>query len=162
MLGYFAAVRLHKKDKGELQKGAGRALLAEMLTNADRALSLGGTHQPERLSDTVWFSQSAVISGLLPWNRLAKVVEAYDAGARLSSSVHNEGFIQFLKKDDRRAHSICLDVAGAFLNAVELIRDQKGILDEGELSDLDKRLKQLRDQEISSRKKWRIGQWTYQ
>ena len=46
VLGYFATVRLHKKERVDLQKGAGRALLAEMFTNADRALSLSGTNKP--------------------------------------------------------------------------------------------------------------------
>ena len=153
VLGYFATVRLHKKERVDLQKGAGRALLAEMFTNADRALSLSGTNQPVGFSDTVWFSQSPVISRLLCWKDLAKVVEAYDAGSRLSSDSlsRDSDLLKGLQKNEPIAHRVCVGIAEAFLEAIELLRGQKGLLNADELSDVDARLRRLRDQAKSTR-----------
>lgn len=153
LLGYLAAGRLHKHDRIELEKGAARALLAEMLTNADRAISLSGTIQPVGFSDSVWVSQSPIISRLLAWKDLKKVVEAYDAGSRLSgeSLRRDSMFLRALEKDEPNAHRVCLGVAEAFLNAIELLCGRKGLLNAAELSDLDNRLKQLRGDAASAR-----------
>jgi hypothetical protein len=84
--------------------------------------------QPQPFSDTIWFSQIAVISGLLDWKDLSKIVEAYDAGSRRSADLRDPKFLAALEKGDPRAHCICLDLAEAFLDTIELMRGQKGLL----------------------------------
>jgi hypothetical protein len=150
-LGYFTAVLLHRRDKVGLQKGAGRALLAEIFTNADRALSLSGTHQPEPFSDIVWSNEIAVISGLLRWKDLAEIVQTYDAGERLADDMRDPRFLDRLARDDPRAQGMCLDLADGFLAAIDILRAQQGLLNRAEFSHVDSRLTKLRDRATAAR-----------
>jgi hypothetical protein len=145
IVGYVSAILLHKRDKRELQKGADRALMAEMFTNADRVLSASGTHQPQHLSDTVWVSEIAVVSGFLSWEDLTPFVDAYDAASRFSDDIRDPKFLQALEKDNPVAHRMCLDFAEGILRAIEVLRHQRSLLTAAELSDVDDRLKKIRE-----------------
>ena len=152
VLGFLGSGYSQWREKRERQRGAGRALLAEMLTNADRAASLSATLQPVSFADAVWLNEIATISQLLPWNDLNKIIDAYDAASRLSSDIREGSrFLDLLRSPDPSAHSVCLDRAEAFLHAVESLRALKGLLKVAERSALNGRLKALRSQILGSR-----------
>jgi hypothetical protein len=81
-LGFLGALCIYRRTAKDVQRAAGRALLAEMSTNAERALSAESTRVLHEFWDVAWRSQLPLVSQLLHWPDLKKLVSAYDSGAR--------------------------------------------------------------------------------
>ena len=145
VVGFLGSVFLNWKAERSMRKGAGRAVLMEMLTGADLAVSLLGTAQPHRFPDALWLSQAPHVALALKWQDLDKLVQAYDASSRLSDCVRDGDFVSRVQQEDRKAVNICLDVAQAFLNAIDALR-AIGLLTRAERESFNKRFEQLRGQ----------------
>lgn len=81
-LGFLGAFYIYRLTAKDAQRAAGRAVLAEMSTNAERALSAESTRVLHEFWDAAWRSQLPLVSQLLDWPDLKKLVSAYDSGAR--------------------------------------------------------------------------------
>lgn len=145
IVGFLGSVFLNWKAERSMRKGAGRAVLMEMLTGADLAVSLLRTAQPHRFPDALWLSQAAHVALALKWQDLDKLVQAYDASSRLSDYVRDGDFVSSVQQEDRKAVNICLGVAQAFLNAIDALL-AIDLLTRAELESFAKRLAQLRGQ----------------
>jgi hypothetical protein len=82
LVGFFGAFYIYRRTAKDAERAAGRAVLAEMSTNAERALSAESTRELHKFWDTAWRSQLPLVSQLLQWPDLKKLVSAYDSGAR--------------------------------------------------------------------------------
>jgi hypothetical protein len=80
--GFFGSRRLQRDIEDGQRKAAGRAILAEMFTNVDRALSAESTRVLHQFLDGTWRSQLPPVAQLLNWANLKNLVDAYDAADR--------------------------------------------------------------------------------
>jgi hypothetical protein len=76
VLGFLGSVLLNWLGERSKRKGAGRALLAEMVSNMT-ALNYVGDHGPAGYSQNVWETQLPLVAALLDWKELQIVAEPY-------------------------------------------------------------------------------------
>jgi len=98
IVGFLGSRRLQRDTEETQRKAAGRAVLAEMFTNADRALSAESTRVLHEFLDAAWRAQLPLVAQSLTWPNLKKVVSAYDAAARAFENAKDET----RKLDDRQ------------------------------------------------------------
>lgn len=76
MIGFLGSVLLSWLAERSKQRAAGRALLAEIVSNLE-ALKYPSEHRPAGYSQTVWETQLPLVAALLHWNELQTVAEPY-------------------------------------------------------------------------------------
>ena len=81
-LGYWGALRVQRIEDQERGKAAARAVLAEMFTNVDRALSAESTRVLHQFLNAAWRQQLPLVAKTLCWADLKKLVNAYDGAER--------------------------------------------------------------------------------
>jgi hypothetical protein len=90
IVGFLGSRRLQRDTEESQRKAAGRAVLAEMFTNADRALSAESTRVLHEFLDAAWRAQLPLVARSLTWPNLKKVVSAYDSAARAFENTKDE------------------------------------------------------------------------
>jgi hypothetical protein len=103
IIGFFASSSLQRRTEANLQKGAGRAVLAEMFTNADRAIGAESTGRVHAFFDEAWRGQLSLVVQRLNWPNLRKLISAYDSAARAYDNAIEE--IQKLDERERKLHA---------------------------------------------------------
>jgi hypothetical protein len=169
IVGYVSAILLHKRDTRELQRGAGRALMAEMFTNADHVLSTSvsarwaeasrAALQPTLQSlslqpPSVTLQLQPPLVTLHPPRRLSDTVWVSEIGV-ISGFLYWKDLTLLVDAydasrfsgdiDNPLVHSMCLECVEGILQAIEVLRRQSGLLNAAELSDVDDRLKKTRE-----------------
>jgi hypothetical protein len=99
ILGFFGSLYAQRRSAKATQKGAGRALLAEIIGNYE---SLRASERPpEGYSRGVWDAQLPLIAQLLAWNELRLIATPYALAAeplsrvpRLLAYIHEQRFIE--------------------------------------------------------------------
>jgi hypothetical protein len=81
-IGVFGSLHIQRRSELQARRAAGRAVLAEMFTNADRALSAETTLVLHDFSDLAWQQQLPLLAHLLNWGDLKTLVNTYDSAAR--------------------------------------------------------------------------------
>ena len=119
VLGVIGAVCIERWKERQRRMGAGRAVLAELLTNAARALRFKTTGILHSFSDTTWHSQLPLVAQLLPWPDLQKLVLAYDSALRL---FENSRALSQEKLFDQKYRNNFLGLAKEFRQAIEVLR----------------------------------------
>src|SRR5215469_12666270 len=74
LCGFFGSVFAQKREHNDARRAAGRAVLAEMFTNADRALSAESTLVLQEFTDFAWRQQLPLVAHLLNWEDLKTLV----------------------------------------------------------------------------------------
>ncbi len=82
LLGAFGALLVQKSAQAEARQAAGRAVLAEMFTNADRALSAKSSLVLHEFTAFAWQQQLSLVAQSLNWEQLKILVNTYDSAAR--------------------------------------------------------------------------------
>lgn len=82
LIGFFGSLMLQTQAAKREQRAAGRAVLAEMFTNLDRALGAESTRVIHQFLDAAWREQLPLVAKLLKWKELKKILSAYDSGDR--------------------------------------------------------------------------------
>lgn len=98
VLGFLDSVFLNWWNDRQGRKAAGRAVLAEMFANLDRALSAESTRVLHEFLDSAWHTQLPLAAQLLKWPDLKKLVSAYDSASRGYENAKDE----IRKLDDRQ------------------------------------------------------------
>jgi hypothetical protein len=80
--GFLGSLYLQRRTDREARRAAGRAVLAEMFANVDRALSAESSLVLHQFSDLVWQQQLPLVAHLLGWNDLRTLVNTYDSASR--------------------------------------------------------------------------------
>ena len=150
--GFFGAVYAQRRERNDAKRAAGRAVLAEMFTNADRALSARSTLVLHEFTDFAWRQQLPLVADLVSWEDLKTLVNTYDSAMRAfenakevirrrSDSATSETYEPNLGRMASWFH----DVAEEWVAAMRVL--QKAVLDrqerqrlEGDIERLEKRL----------------------
>lgn len=82
LAGFVGSVFLNWRIARQTRRAAARAVLAEMFTNAERALGAESTLVIHEFFDTAWRTQLPLVAALLRWSDLKTLVRAYDGAAR--------------------------------------------------------------------------------
>ena len=137
VLGFVGALLITWWNNRSRRKAAGRALIAEMFINADRALSAESTDVTHEFFDFVWREQLPLISQLIRWADLKKVVTAYDSSARMFENAHEilerhrfidenirptSGLLEARQHELNKIHSGFQSVAAEWLIAMRTLR----------------------------------------
>jgi hypothetical protein len=85
ILSYFGALQLQRREQRSRQRGAGRALVAELETNRRAVEKLARDLSPAKAlsdsavsySDGVWREQLPLVAQLLDWNQLQMAARGY-------------------------------------------------------------------------------------
>jgi hypothetical protein len=81
-VGYRGALRAQAVEDKMRNRMAGRAVLAEMLVNVERARSAESTRVLHQFLDSTWRGQLPLVAQLLRWPDLKKLIDVYDAADR--------------------------------------------------------------------------------
>ena len=82
IFGFLGSVYAQRSERNDLKRAAGRAVLAEMFTNADRALSAKSTLVLHEFTDFAWRQQLPLVADLVSWDDLKTLVNTYDSAMR--------------------------------------------------------------------------------
>jgi len=131
--GFVGSVLLNWRTTRQTQRAAARAVLAEMFTNADRALSAESTLVFHEFLDGAWRTQLPLVAELLRWPDLKILVNAYDSAARAYENARGE--LPMIEREtqivgsafsvQRRREKVCswfLAVADEWVKAMRLLR----------------------------------------
>ena len=118
IIGFLALIwgQWHQESRRKI--GAGRAVLAELVMNAERAIDAQATTVHHDLMDLAWRSQLPLLSLRLKWNETRLMVSTYDGAVRLNEMVRN------LKDEDIRKPRVrenFLEMAADFLRTSEML-----------------------------------------
>lgn len=80
IIGFLGSVFLNWWNQRTEREAAAHAILAEMFTNATRALDAESTLVLHPFVDSAWRSQLPSVAHLIKWPDLKILLEAYDAG----------------------------------------------------------------------------------
>lgn len=98
VLGFLGSVYLNWRSDRQGRKAASRAVLAEMFTNLDRAMSAESTRVLHEFLDSAWRTQLPLVAQLLKWPDLKKIVTGYDGASRGYENAQDE----IRKLDDKQ------------------------------------------------------------
>lgn len=148
-IGFAGSVVLYLWDRRARQKGAGRAVLAEMMANARWALNLKGQGLSDGFSDQAWASQLPLIAQFVRWPDLEKLTQAYDSAARLSKQTAGLELKDRLNPD---WNETALGLAKEFRDAIEglhprVVSSRDFCMFAEQLSDFDTKLKKSQERE---------------
>jgi hypothetical protein len=140
---------VQKNAQAEERKAAGRAVLAEMFTNADRALSAKSTFVLHEFTDFAWQQQLPLVAQLLSWKDLKTLVNTYDSAARAFENARDvmqkrEQESEGRPREDRefdRVSSWFRDVAKEWIVAMRIL--QTTVLSGKERKQLDEDISKL-------------------
>ncbi len=152
VVGVIGLRSVQRRAQAEARRAAGRAVLAEMFTNADRALSARSTLVLHEFTDFAWQQQMPMVAHLLTWHDLKILVNTYDSAARAfenAKDVMNQGEREASTavSEDRefgRITSWFTDVANEWIAAMRILRST--VLDRTEQRQLDEDIKRLEGQ----------------
>ena len=82
IVGVVGLLYVQRDAQAKARRAAGRAVLAEMFTNADRALSASSSLVLHEFTDFAWQQQMPLVAHLLSWQELKILVNTYDSAAR--------------------------------------------------------------------------------
>jgi hypothetical protein len=149
VVGVIGLLYVQQRAQAEARRAAGRAVLAEMFTNADRALSAKSTLVLHEFTDFACQQQMPLVAHLLNWEDLKTLVNTYDSAARAFENarevIHqreqevpgrsDEG------RDFGRIGSWFTDVAQEWIEAMRIL--QRTVLNGQERRQLDEDLRKL-------------------
>jgi hypothetical protein len=147
-LAFFGTVYAQRSERNAARRAAGRAVLAEMFTNADRALSAESTLVLHEFTDFAWRQQLPLVADLISWEDLKVLVNTYDSATRAFENA-KEVVRNRSGRDDAEAYepnfgrmaSWFHDVAAEWVAAMRVL--QKTVLDRNERQKLDEDIKKL-------------------
>ncbi len=116
--GFFGSRHLQKQSEENQRRGAGRAVLTEMLANATWAVRMKGQGLSDGFRDMAWRSQIHLVAELVVWPELQKIVGAYDSASSISDNLRALPFEQRL---DPRWNDPALGLAKEFREALEVL-----------------------------------------
>jgi hypothetical protein len=149
VVGVIGLLYVQHRTQAEARRAAGRAVLAEMFTNADRALSAKSTLVLHEFTDFAWQQQMPLVAQLLNWVDLKTLVNTYDSAARAfenAREVIHEGEQQVMDQSGKvrdlgRIGSWFRDVAQEWIVAMRIL--QRTVLTGNECRQLDEDIKKL-------------------
>lgn len=135
VFGFSGSVYAQRRERADARRAAGRAVLAEMFTNADRALSARSTMVLHEFTDFAWRQQLPLVADLVSWEELKTLVNTYDSAMR---AFENAKEIVSRRSDPGAAENSNLgrmsswfhDVAAEWVAAMRIL--QKTVLDRAE------------------------------
>ena len=148
-IGGLFSLGLYLRAQSEARRAAGRAVLAEMFTNADRALSAKTTLVLHEFTDFAWQQQLPLLAHLLNWDDLKTLVNTYDSAARAFENARDvirqgERESEDPPRSDRdfgRISSWFQDIAREWITAMRIL--QRVVLNKAEWAQLDEDIKKL-------------------
>lgn len=149
LIGFTGSVVLYLWDRRARRRGAGRAVLAEMMANARWALNLKGQGLSEGFGDQAWASQLPLIAQFVPWLDLQKLVRAYDSAGRLSKQTAS---LELKDRLNPNWNEVALGLAKEFSEAIEglyrrVLRSHDMSIFTAQLNEFDTKLKKAQDNE---------------
>jgi hypothetical protein len=152
VVGIVGLLYVQHLAQAEARRAAGRAVLAEMFTNADRALSARSTLVLHEFTDFAWQQQMPLVAQLLSWKDLKTLVNTYDSAARafenardvIKDGAHEVGDTERDERDFGRIASWFTDVAQEWIAAMRIL--QRSVLDGKERRQLDDDIERLEAQ----------------
>ena len=121
LIGFAGSIALYLSDRRARRKGAGRAVLAEMMANARWALNLKGQGLSDGFGAQAWTTQMPLIAEFVRWQDLEKLVRAYDSAWRLSKQTAG---LEIGPRLDPRWNGPALGLAREFRQGVECLRSR--------------------------------------
>jgi hypothetical protein len=118
ILGFLGSVFLNCRTIRRNRREAARAVLAEMFTNADRALSAdaASTFHFHEFLDRAWQTQLPLVAASLRWPNLKTLVIAYDSAARAYENAQEVPKLAEESKNEERKEQIRKNVDSWFLD----------------------------------------------
>ncbi len=147
--GFLGSLAVQRRAQKEARIAAGRAVLAEMFANADRALSAKSTFILHEFTDFAWREQLPLVAHLLDWNELRTLVNTYDSAARafenakdvLQSEEKESPEIANEEQNLTRVGLWFLDIAKEWIAAMRIL--QAAVLDVSERTQLERDIENL-------------------
>lgn len=150
VLGFLGSVIVDQRKERERRKAAGRAVLAEMIINAGRVLSAEATTLQYELVDHVWRQQLPLVATLFDWDKLRKLVVAYDSGSSIAIQSRLYDPFKMDQFHQTEAKDLLLRHAEEWLLGIDILAQT--VLDSRETSALSSEVKKLRERLAISRK----------
>jgi hypothetical protein len=152
VVGVIGLLYVQRVAQSAARRAAGRAVLAEMFTNADRALSARSTLVLHEFTDFAWQQQMPLVAQLLNWNDLKILVNTYDSAARAFENARDvirqgeqeEAGTAAEERDFGRIASWFSEIAQEWIVAMRIL--QRAVLDGSERGQLDNDIAKLEEQ----------------
>jgi hypothetical protein len=129
-----------KQTENNQRRAAGRAVLAEMMTNANSAVRMKGQGLNKAIPDVAWQSELHLIAQLVPLPSLRKIGRAYDSARSIYESIASLTIQQRL---DPKWNVAAVMLATEFRDAIEVL--YRETLEEEEVSEFLSNFSKLND-----------------